>query len=162
MDIKSAKSYLQSEFNRAKLPNKDGYLKFHRNSLLGDALYMLLTAPTMPEEPTDEMLLAMRIAWMGESFCYREGIDSKEFRRNRDIYLEVYKALRAMLTAPPKPETKKVWCFTYKSVTTGRAVIEQRDDREMCEYVRRNAINNPELHSYISPVYEVEVPNTKG
>lgn len=67
-----------------------------------DAL-ALLKQPTLTAEPTDEMLLAMARTQNETLVSLSDGI--------RILYVERYKALYALLTAPPKPKTKrvKVW-----------------------------------------------------
>lgn len=93
------------------------YIAFAADSPIGQALKQLLKQPTLPEEPTEEMLREMHYAFYKDR--YNEMTNGDDYRRE-------YKALYAALSTPPAPKTKRVkvwrveWWDTFHRCVFGR------------------------------------------
>lgn len=132
------------------------YICFGGNSPRGyqleDLLKYIEKAPTLPQEPTDELLQAML-----EGYTNRERSDGDSGWLIR-IMNKQYKALHAALTAPPKSKTKKVWCLSYKVGGSFHTIT--RSTKEAIERERAACVGSTVRHEYsfVSPIWEEEVP----
>lgn len=146
-----------------------GSYSIHRNSPLYRALEWLIAEvekqPTLPAEPTDEMLIAMIKArysatgWDNAKFINQPGEVERVLADHGDKQRAEYKAIYALLTAPLKPKTIKKWCCAWRAENGthyGKQVVATF-------VTEQDAINNHDAairygYTHVSPVYEVEVP----
>lgn len=105
----------------------------------------------MPEEPTPEMcqaLYGLGKPPLNNSDMLRDGT-----RR--------YKALRTILTAPPKPKTKTVWCLCATVILGSGAtknILWIFDTMDDANQNRIEAKSNPDKYEHVSPIWSEEVP----
>ncbi len=131
---------------------------FSAFSYYGDKLseilnYLTTTVPVvMPEEPTGEMLLAMY-----RGYASAIGPNPPTYSARADKLRSEYKELRAELLnpTPPKPKTKTVWCYTYKS-SHGDLQQIYLNSPGAAEVSRASAISMN--YTNISPIWSQEVP----
>lgn len=134
------------EFLEQKIRKMEQEGAVHSGSEVGitnlHTIVKLLKEPVMPENPSDDLLSVMISASpdkTSEKYPYNKG---------------KYNALRAALSAPPKPKMKTVWKFSY--TWTSKNYVEEFNNERAAETMRESAVTSQRFTN-ISPIWSEEV-----